>query len=79
MVYQRQKFLLSRFVFHTEIGNPVKVASALLSHLHQQYPRLDTYVENIHSNNPHLPAFYEIGYIEAFRRIEMWHGAPLLA
>jgi ribosomal protein S18 acetylase RimI-like enzyme len=76
MVYQRQKFLLSRFVFHTETGNPVKVASALLSHLHQQYPRLDTYVENIHSNNPHLPAFYEVGYIEAFRRIEMWHGEP---
>lgn len=78
MVYQRQKFLLSRFVFNTEAGNPIRVASALLSHLHQQYPRLDTYVENIHSNNPHLPAFYEMGYIEAFRRIEMWHGSPPL-
>ncbi len=74
MAYQRQKFLLSRFVFHTEAGDPTKVALALLTHLHQQYPRLDTHVENIHSNNPHLPAFYEVGYIEAFRRIEMWHG-----
>jgi ribosomal protein S18 acetylase RimI-like enzyme len=74
MVYQRQKFLLSRFVFNTEAGDPVKVASALLSHLHQQYPRLDTHVENIHSTDPHLPAFYQSGYIEAFRRIEMWHG-----
>ncbi|HCR72185.1 MAG TPA: hypothetical protein DIW23_12125 [Anaerolineae bacterium] len=74
MVYQRQKFLLSRFVFNTEAGDPVKVASALLTHLHQQYPRLDTHVENIHSHDPHLPAFYQAGYIEAFRRIEMWHG-----
>lgn len=76
MVYQRQKFLLSRFVFNTEAGDPVKVASALLTHLHQQYPRLDTHVENIHANNPHVPAFYQVGYIEAFRRIEMWHGEP---
>lgn len=74
MVYQKQKFLLSHFVFHTEAGNPVKVASALISHLHQQYPRLDTHVENIHAHNPHVPAFYELGYIEAFRRIEMWRA-----
>ncbi|MFN3491830.1 MAG: GNAT family N-acetyltransferase, partial [Anaerolineales bacterium] len=74
MIYQRQKFLLTRFVFHTEAGNPVKVALALLTHLHQQYPRLDTHVENIHSHDPHLPAFYQAGYIEAFRRIEMWRG-----
>lgn len=74
MAYQRQKFLLSRFMFKTETGDPVKVAYALLSHLHLQYPRLDTQVENIQSNDPHLPAFYEAGYIESFRRIEMWHG-----
>jgi ribosomal protein S18 acetylase RimI-like enzyme len=76
MAYQRQKFLLSRFVFKTETGDPIKVAYALLSHLHQQYPRLDTQVENIQSNDPHLPAFYEAGYIESFRRIEMWLGEP---
>jgi ribosomal protein S18 acetylase RimI-like enzyme len=76
MAYQRQKFLLSRFVFKTEVGHPVKVAHALLSHLHQQYPRLDTQVENIKSNDPHLPAFYKSGYIESFRRIEMWLGEP---
>lgn len=74
MVYQRQKFLLSRFIFKTESGDPVKVAQALLSNLHQQHPRLDTLVENIQSTDPHLPAFYQVGYIEAFRRIEMWKG-----
>lgn len=76
LVYQRQKFLLTRFAFKTEAGDPAKVAYALLSHLHHQYPRLDTQTENIQINDPHLPAFYEMGYIESFRRIEMWNGAP---
>jgi ribosomal protein S18 acetylase RimI-like enzyme len=76
LVYQRQKFLLTRFAFKTEVGDPATVAYALLSHLHNQYPRLDTQVENIQVNDPHLPAFYRMGYVEAFRRIEMWHGTP---
>ena len=76
LVYQRQKFLLTRFAFKTEAGDPPKVAYALLSHLHHQYPRLDTQIENIQINDPHLPAFYEMGYIKSFRRIEMWHGTP---
>jgi len=76
LVYQRQKFLLTRFAFKTEAGDPATVAYALLSHLHNQYPRLDTQVENIQINDPHLPGFYRMGYVEAFRRIEMWHGTP---
>jgi ribosomal protein S18 acetylase RimI-like enzyme len=76
LVYQRQKFLLTRFAFKTEAGDPATVAYALLSHLHNQYPRLDTQIENIQVNDPHLPAFYRMGYVESFRRIEMWHGSP---
>jgi ribosomal protein S18 acetylase RimI-like enzyme len=76
LVYQRQKFLLTRFAFKTEVGDPATVAYALLSHLHNQYPRLDTQVENIQVNDPHLPAFYKMGYVESFRRIEMWRGTP---
>ena len=75
LVYQRQKFLLTRFAFKTEVGDPATVAYALLSHLHNQYPRLDTQVENIQVNDPHLPGFYRMGYVEAFRRIEMWRGS----
>lgn len=74
LVYQRQKFLLTRFIFKTETGNPVDMARAFLSHLHHQYPRLDTHLENIQVSDPHLPAFYEAGYVESFRRIEMWRG-----
>ena len=76
LVYQRQKFLLTRFAFKTEAGDPAAVAYALLSHLHHQYPRLDTHIENIQINDPHLPALYKMGYIESFRRIEMWCGMP---
>jgi len=76
LVYQRQKFVLTRFAFKTEVGDPATVAYALLSHLHHQYPRLDTQIENIHIHDPHLLAFYRMGYIESFRRIEMWHGSP---
>lgn len=76
LVYQRQKFLLTRFAFKTQTGSPVDMARAFLSHLHHQYPRLDTHVENIQVNDPHLPAFYETGYVESFRRMEMWRGDP---
>jgi hypothetical protein len=76
LVYQRQKFLLTHFAFKTQTGNPVDMARAFLSHLHHQYPRLDTHLENLQLNDPHLPAFYEAGYVESFRRVEMWRGDP---
>jgi hypothetical protein len=76
LVYQRQKFLLTRFAYKTQTGNPVDMARAFLSHLHHQYPRLDTQLENIQIHDLHLPAFYEYGYVESFRRIEMWRGSP---
>jgi hypothetical protein len=76
LVYQRQKFTLTRFIYKTEAGDPVRLAYAFLSHLHHQYPRLDTHLENIQVNDPHLPAFHQMGYVESFRRIEMWKGDP---
>lgn len=76
LVYQREKFSLTRFAYKTEVGDPATVAYALLSHLHYQYPRLDTHLENMQVNDPHYPAFIEMGYLESFRRIEMWLGDP---
>lgn len=76
LVFQRQKFILTRFAYKTEAGDPVKVATAFLSHLHHMYPRLDTQLENIQINDPHLPALRQMGYVESFRRIEMWWGTP---
>ena len=76
LVYQRQKFMLTHFIYKTETGDPAEMAYAFLSHLHHQYPRLDTHIENIQFNDPHLPGFYKMGYVESFRRIEMWRGTP---
>ena len=76
LVYQRQKFLLTRFAFKTQSGEPVDIARAFLSHLHHQYPRLDTQLENIQVDDPHLTSFGEAGYVESFRRVEMWRGTP---
>ncbi len=74
LVHQRQRFTMSRFVLQTVSGNPVTVGRELLAHLHERFFDLDTSIENIYVNDPHLPAFYELGYVESFRRIEMYRG-----
>lgn len=71
LVFRRQKFYLTHLVLHTEKGDPVRVANALLTHLHIKYPIADTHTENISLDDPHLPAFWGLGYFEVFRRIEM--------
>jgi hypothetical protein len=58
-------------VIHTEQGEPAKVGAQLLLHLYTHNPRMDTYAENIHENDPHLPAFKALSYFENFSRIEM--------
>lgn len=71
LVFQRQRLILARLMLFTTVGEPVAVGSALLAHLYQAYPELDTQTENIAVSDPHLPALWEAGYIESFRRIEM--------
>lgn len=75
LVYRNTKFTLrstlSHLIMHTEQGEPENVGMQLLSHLHTKYPHHDTYAENIHENDPHLPAFQSMGYFTNFKRIEM--------
>ena len=71
LVFRKQKFYLTHLVLHTEKGDPARVASALLTYLHIKFPILDTHTENIPLDDPHLPAFWDLGYFEVFRRIEM--------
>lgn len=75
LVYRNTKFTLrstlSHLIMHTEQGEPENVGMQLLSHLHTKYPHHDTYAENIHENDPHLPAFQSMGYFINFKRIEM--------
>ena len=75
LVYRNTKFTLrstlSHLIMHTQQGDPQEVGTQLLSHLHTHYPHHDTYAENIHENDPHLPAFQALGYFTNFSRIEM--------
>jgi hypothetical protein len=59
-------------MFGTDNGDHVLIMQELLNHLHTQYPEVDTYTENIPADDPRLPAFEELGYIEAFRRVHMF-------
>lgn len=70
-IFRRQPLVLSHIRLHTEAGDPNAVGSALLAHVHQRHSRLDTQAENIRCDDPHLAAYEQHGYIEAFQRIEM--------
>jgi ribosomal protein S18 acetylase RimI-like enzyme len=72
LVFERQKFILSHFVMLTSQGDSVALGQALLAHLYQRYPDLDTHAENIPVDDPHLPAFFDARFVESFRRIEMY-------
>jgi ribosomal protein S18 acetylase RimI-like enzyme len=72
MIFRKQKFYMTHFVLHTEEGDPLQVARVLLANLHNKYPLMDTHIENIAEDDPHLPVFQDFGYLEAFRRIEMY-------
>ena len=72
LIFERQKFILSHFVMLTSQGNAVTLGRALLAHLYQRYPDLDTHTENIPLDDPHLPAFFATRFVESFRRIEMY-------
>ncbi|MCH7662544.1 MAG: GNAT family N-acetyltransferase [Chloroflexi bacterium] len=71
LVFQRTMFNLSRVMYKTEDGDPQEIMFEMLIQLHSKFPQLDTYVENIPVDDPHLAAFVQIGYIEVFRRVEM--------
>ena len=71
LVFQKTMFNLSRVMYHTADGEPAEIMYEMLTQLHSKFPTLDTYIENIAVDDPHLPAFMDIGYIDSFRRIEM--------
>ena len=71
LVYRAQKFFVSHLTMHTVAGRSNEVGIQLLKHLYLRYPRVDTYAENIHVKDPHLPAFQAMSYFANFSRIEM--------
>ncbi len=76
LVFRRQKLTLSHFVMHAETGDPALVAGALITNLYDRFSHIDTYIENIAADDPHLPALLQLGFLEVFRRVEMYRGLP---
>jgi hypothetical protein len=72
LVFERQPLILSHFIMQTMQGDPVALGRAVLAHLYQRYPDLDTHAENIPVDDPHLPALFDTHFVESFRRIEMY-------
>lgn len=73
LVFRRQRYVLSHLVLCTEAGDPIDLGQTLLTQLHLAHPELDTLAENVAVHDPHVPAFFKLGYVVAFRRIEMLH------
>lgn len=71
LVYQSTSFQLGRLVPQVEEGDPYEVARALAHALHANHPAQDTKTENVPVDAPHLQGFLDMGYLEAFGRIEM--------
>lgn len=71
-VYQNTLLQLGYIVLHTPSPARDALTRALLYNLHQRHPIQDTKVENIPALDLRWPVFQEIGYVEAFQRIEMF-------
>lgn len=70
IVFQRSPFQLQHVVLQPDISHEMRVT--LLQQMHIKYPLQDTKVENIPAHHPVWDAFCEVGYLETFRRIEMY-------
>jgi hypothetical protein len=79
LIFRHYKYSLSHLVLHTEFGNPEIVGFQLLLNLHMFYQRHDAYAENISVDDPHLPAFFALGYFDNFHRVEMRHPGKAAA
>lgn len=69
--FEETAFQLRRVMITTGGNMAIAPAYSLLHHLHTEFPLLDTIAENIPADSPDLAAFYALGYVASFVRIEM--------
>lgn len=72
IIYQNTAFQMAYLVLHTPPRSRDALAMALLYHLHSLNPLQDTKVENVPALDLRWPIFQRMGYVEAFRRVEMF-------
>jgi ribosomal protein S18 acetylase RimI-like enzyme len=71
IVYQNTVFQMAYFVMNTSEAARNDMSRALLYQVHLLNPMQDTKIENLPALDARWPVFQELGYVEAFRRIEM--------
>jgi ribosomal protein S18 acetylase RimI-like enzyme len=69
IIFQRSPFQLTHFVLNY---NDDWLAKALLYHVHKEYPKQDTKIENVAIHDHIWNVYQQMGYIEVFRRTEMF-------
>ncbi len=70
IVFHYSAFQLGHFVLSP--GKSDDMLYALICAVHDAYPLHDTKIENLAADHPTWPQFQRSGYMEAFRRIEMF-------
>ncbi|MCC7451691.1 MAG: GNAT family N-acetyltransferase [Anaerolineae bacterium] len=70
IIFQRAPFQLTHFAFNA--GASQTMMQALLYSVHQQNAMQDTKIENVPVDHPTWPVFQKLGYLEVFRRTEMY-------
>ncbi|MEZ4672322.1 MAG: GNAT family N-acetyltransferase [Anaerolineae bacterium] len=71
-VYEKSTFELTHVVCYAPASVRDEMTTALLKAIHAKQPLMDTKIENMPVNDPTWPVYQRYGYIEEFRRIEMY-------
>ncbi len=70
VTYHAGLLQLTRVIVEVTVGDTAEVTAAILHMLHHRHQRQDTITENLF-DEVQYEGFREVGYFEAFRRIEM--------
>lgn len=70
VIFQRTAFQLTHFVISPDVSEAA--ASAVLYHVHKTFPKMDTKIENVPENHHSWDVYQNNGYLEVFRRTEMF-------
>lgn len=76
VTYHAGLLQLTRIIVEVTVGDPREVTTAVLQVLHQRHKRQDAIAENIPADDPIWPGFEQVGYFDAFRRVEMLRQLP---
>ncbi len=70
VVFQRTPFQLTHFVLSPEAGD--EALHAAIYHVHKAFPMQDTKIENVPLKDHEWEIYKAMGYLEVFRRTEMF-------